>query len=124
MRVISETEDRTVTTPNAVMASLAGPSQGSAALSTWSVRMAAGASGPVHIIDREQVWMLLSGALAFTADGETGTATAGQAVVVPAGVTRQIRAGDTPAEALVCMPVGGQVTVPGDDSWRPLPWGQ
>ena len=53
MLVISETEERTTTTPNAAMASLATPSAGSTELASWRVRMAAGAAGPEHVIDRE-----------------------------------------------------------------------
>jgi quercetin dioxygenase-like cupin family protein len=124
MLVISETEARTIRTPNAVMASLAGPSQGSAELSSWRVRMEAGARGPEHIIDREQVWMLLAGTLEFSVDGSPSTAAAGQAVVLPAGAVRQIHSGPEAAEALVCMPIGGQARVVGSEATQPLPWAQ
>jgi quercetin dioxygenase-like cupin family protein len=124
MYVISETEARTTTTPAGVMAALAGPSQGSVELSSWRVRMPPGAEGPVHAIDREQVWMPLEGAFAVTMDGGTALVAAGQAVVLPAGVVRQIRVADGPAEALVCMPAGGQATVPGSDEPRTIPWAQ
>lgn len=120
MLVISETEERTTTTPNAAMASLATPSAGSTELASWRVRMADGASGPEHVIDREQVWMPVAGSMTVTVDGETGTVGTGQAVVLPAGVPRQVSATDGPVEALVCMPAGGQVTSPGET--RDVPW--
>jgi len=124
MIVISETEDRTISTPGGVMTALAGPSQGSTELSTWRVRMAAGGQGPVHVIAREQVWMPLTGSLSITVDGLTRTVSGGQAAVRPAGVVRQVTVDEGPAEALVCMPIGGRAFVPGSDESRPLPWAE
>jgi quercetin dioxygenase-like cupin family protein len=122
--VISESEERTTRTPNAVVTGLAAPSQGSGELSSWRVRMEPGAEGPVHSIDREQVWMPLVGSFAITVNGDTATVAAGQTAILPAGVFRQIQAAEGPAEALVCMPVGGQATVPGSDDRHRLPWAE
>ncbi|MGW0432845.1 cupin domain-containing protein [Micromonospora sp. NPDC003197] len=124
MIVISETEDRTTTTPGGVMTALAGPTQGSTELSTWRVRMAPDGQGPVHSIDREQVWMLLTGSVSIAVDGTARTVSAGQAAVLPAGVVRQVTVDEGPVEALVCMPIGGQAFVPGNDEPRQLPWAQ
>lgn len=124
MRVITENEARTTTTPNGSMTTLAAPTLGSTELSSWRVRMAPGASGPVHAVDREQVFVPLSGAFAITVDGRTATVTPGTSAVLPAGVQRQVAVADGPAEALVCMPAGGRVTVPGQDGARPLPWAE
>lgn len=124
MRVITETTERTIQTPAAVMAGLAAPSQGTAELSTWRVRMSPGSSSPVHIIDREQVWMPLQGTFEFTVGGETAMVDTGEALAVPGGATRQFRAGGgiSQAEAIVCMAAGGQAIVPGSDARQPLPW--
>jgi quercetin dioxygenase-like cupin family protein len=124
MRVITETTERTIETPTAVMAGLAAPSQGTAELSTWRVRMTSGRDSPVHVIDREQVWMPLRGAFEFTVDGETAVVGAGEALAVPGGATRQFRVGGGPAEAeaIVCMAAGGQAAVHGSDARQPLPW--
>lgn len=125
MRVITETTERTIETPTAVMAGLAAPSQGTAELSTWRVRMTPGSNSPVHIIDREQVWMPLRGTFEFTVDGETAVVGAGEALTVPSGATRQFRvggAGTSEAEAIVCMAAGGQAAVPGSDARQSLPW--
>ncbi|HEY4465050.1 MAG TPA: cupin domain-containing protein [Streptosporangiaceae bacterium] len=124
MHVIRETEERTVTTPAAVMVRLAAPSQGSTEVSSWRVRMKAGIDSPVHIIDREQVWMPVSGVFEFTVDGENAKVGAGEALVVPAGVTRQFHVSDDAGEAIVCMPAGGQASVPGSDAKQLLPWAQ
>lgn len=122
MQVISESQERTITTPTATMTGLAAPSQGSAEISTWRVRMKADSPSPVHMIDREQIWMPLTGAFAFTVDGESATVSAGQALVVPSGSTRQFHATDDGAEALVCMPAGGRASTPDNDTPRAIPW--
>jgi len=122
MIVVSESENRTVRTASGTVAGLAAPSQGSGELATWRVRMTPDAAGPVHEIDREQVWMPLSGTFSVTVAGDTQVIGAGQAVILPAGAVRQIRAGAEPAEALVCMPIGGTATVPGNPERRELPW--
>ncbi|MCF6522171.1 cupin domain-containing protein [Streptomyces sp. JJ36] len=131
------------------MTPLAAPSTGSTTLSTWRVRMEPGASGPLHTVDREQVWTVLSGALAVTTGDRTETVRAGQTLVLPAGTERRVRtAGDAapesdvvpagavppddtgvpddagaggPVEALVAMPADGRVSTP-DQGPRPLPW--
>ncbi len=122
MLVISETEERTIRTPNAVMASLAGPSQGSTQLSTWRIRMEPGQQSPVHAIDSDQVWMPLAGTFTFTVDAESSQVGAGQAIVVPAGVVRRFHTVGGPAEALVAMRADGRVSTPDSDELRPLPW--
>ncbi|GAB3883388.1 cupin domain-containing protein [Kibdelosporangium lantanae] len=115
---------RTMETPNARMDSLATPSLGSTELCTWRVTMTAGTEGPVHAIDREQVWMPVTGRFTVTADGRTEVVETGQSVILPAGETRQIRAHDGAVEAVVCMAVGGFASIPGGDDRIPLPWAQ
>lgn len=122
MRVVTETEERTIKTPAAVMAGLAAPSQGSGELSIWRVRMTPESDSPVHIIDREQVWMPLSGTFQFTVNGEVVMVGAGEALAVPGGATRQFRAGAEGTEAIACMVAGGKAGVPGSDAKQSLPW--
>ena len=124
MLIVEETPERTTTTAAAVMAGRAAPSQGSTSLSSWRVRMVAGAAGPEHVIDREQLWMLTEGAATVTVDGATAEVHKGMTLILPAGATRQIQALDAPMEALVCMPAGGHATVPGNDEQRKLPWAE
>ncbi|MGW5124223.1 cupin domain-containing protein [Streptomyces sp. NPDC004069] len=124
MQVISESEQRTTRTPAGSVFGLAGPSQGSSEVSTWRVELGADSATPVHVIDREQVWMPLSGEFLVEVDGVTGRAGAGQAVVVPAGVVRQLKAVGGPAQALVAMGVGGKAMMPGSEEKIPLPWAE
>ncbi|TDQ05464.1 cupin domain-containing protein [Labedaea rhizosphaerae] len=113
-----------ITTPNATMTTFAAPSLGSEELSAWKVVMAEGASGPEHVIDREQVWLPVSGSLTVTvAVGEESTVVGeGQSLVLPAGVSRRISAPTGPVEAVVCMRADATVTANGES--RPLPWAQ
>src|SRR5262245_9723028 len=104
MLIATETNERTTTTAAGAMSALATPSVGSRELATWRVRMPAGSTGPLHSIDKEQVWMPLAGVFEITVDGETRTLAPGQAGILPAGVDRLIRTLDAPAEALVAMP--------------------
>ncbi|MCZ7415805.1 cupin domain-containing protein [Streptomyces sp. WMMC897] len=125
MFVVTETERSTTTTPNGRMATLAASSRGSVELSTWRAEFEEGKGTPVHAVDREQVWMPLSGA--FTVEGEGGrvlVVRAGEAVVLPAGVDRRVTALGGPARALVCMPAGGRVTAAGQEGKAPLPWAE
>src|SRR5689334_8154222 len=97
------TEFSVITTPNATMTTFAAPSLGSKELAAWRVAMAEGAKGPEHVIDREQVWLPVSGSLTVTVAGESTVVGEGQSIVLPAGVSRQISAPTGPAEAVVCM---------------------
>jgi len=121
--VITHTPEHTVTSPVGAVDALAGPSQGSNQVSTWRLTAVEDVDSPVHEIDRDQIWMPVSGTFEF----ELGEATvehvdAGQALLVPAGVVRRFRARGGPAEALVAMAVGGTASVPGQPERRPLPW--
>ncbi|RKT04575.1 mannose-6-phosphate isomerase-like protein (cupin superfamily) [Streptomyces sp. 3211.6] len=122
MHLISETEERTNRTPAGVAAGLAAPSQGSNEVCTWRVQMDPGFEAPLHLIDRDQVWMPIAGTFSFTVDGETQKASAGQAVVIPANASRQFQAIGETAQALVAMAAGGRAGVPGSDERHPLPW--
>ncbi|MFP8942830.1 cupin domain-containing protein [Streptomyces fenghuangensis] len=125
MHITTPSPELTVTTPNAAMTRLAAPSLGSGELSVWRVRMVPGARGPVHAVDREQVWTVTAGALEFTAEGRAEVAEAGQTVTVPAGAVRQVCAGGPgDAEALVAMVCDGTVELGGQEERVRLPWAE
>jgi quercetin dioxygenase-like cupin family protein len=122
MPLVTQAGAITHTTPNAVMLTYAGPSQGAAELSVWRLAMQPGATGPAHAIDREQVYLVTDGQLTIEMGGQEHPAGAGDAVIIPAGVTRQVRSqGSAPVAAVVSMAVGGRVTVDGEDRGL-LPW--
>lgn len=92
MTVITATQARRSETPNAVMTTLASPTQGGAEIAVWRVEMAPGAAGPEHVFHVEQVWTVLDGAATFTIDGEARAVAAGDTVVVRGGAVRRIQA--------------------------------
>lgn len=124
MIVATETEARTTTTASGSVAALAAPSQGSTELCNWRLRMDAGSSGPVHTIDREQLWTVLSGTLEFAVDEAITRVGPGETAILPAFQVRRATAGDEPVDAVVCMAAGGQARVPGSDDAIALPWAQ
>jgi quercetin dioxygenase-like cupin family protein len=107
-------------TPNAVMRTLGAPSLGGSDLSVWEVAMRAGQRGPVHAVDREQVWTMVSGELRVEIDGETFVAGPGDALRLAPGAQRQIEA-LTDARAVVASPASPSVTT-ADGGTRGLPW--
>ncbi|MFI5528209.1 cupin domain-containing protein [Kitasatospora sp. NPDC051853] len=122
MHVIRQTEERTITTPAAVTTALAGPSQGSHEVSSWRVEMTEGAESPVHVITRDQVWMVIGGTFEFSVDGEDAKVTDGECLVLKGETARQFRVLEGPGRALVAMLPDGQAGAPGNDARQPLPW--
>ncbi|GGR80377.1 hypothetical protein GCM10010252_18550 [Streptomyces aureoverticillatus] len=121
--VITPTAENVTESPNARMTGLAAPSRGSAELSTWTVAMEAGQTGPEHAISREQVWTVTAGVLDVTCAGRTEKISAGQTFVLPPDVLRQVHAPQA-AEAHVAMRADGVASVPGTEGTRTLPWAQ
>ena len=121
MPVIRDSQARRTETPNATMTTLASPTLGQAALSMWRVDMTAGATGPLHGIDAEQIWTVISGYAAVEIDGVTADLAVGDTVVIPADVPRRFSSTATDFAAIVVaspqmqaypLPAGARV-VPG-----------
>jgi quercetin dioxygenase-like cupin family protein len=92
MPVIRHAESRRTETPNAVMTTLASPSQGGAGHAIWRVDMRPGQAGPLHAIDTEQVWTVLDGGAFVELDGELLTVAPGDTLILPADAPRRITA--------------------------------
>lgn len=92
MHVIRDAETRRTETPNAVMTTLASPTQGNSGQAVWRVEMAAGHAGPLHGIDAEQVWTVLAGGASIEAGADDVTLESGDTIVLPADVPRRITA--------------------------------
>ncbi|MFF5975279.1 VOC family protein [Streptomyces sp. NPDC012769] len=121
VRVVTPSADDVTVSPNATMTGLAAPSRGSAELSTWTVVMEAGTTGPEHSISREQVWTVTAGTLEVTCGDRTERAQAGQSLILPPTLVRRIHAPER-AEAHVSMRSDGVASVPGTEGTRELPW--
>jgi quercetin dioxygenase-like cupin family protein len=121
MTVIKAHAARRTETPTGVMTTLASPGQGgSARLSLWRVEMPAGRTGPRHSFASEQVWSVADGVITITADREVVELRAGDTVVVPASVERQITALEI-ATVVVCGYGDAVASVPGEAAARGTP---
>jgi mannose-6-phosphate isomerase-like protein (cupin superfamily) len=104
--------------------SLATPSRGSAETSVWRVELDPDVPGTPHSLTREEVFVVLDGTAAVRIGDERGTAIAGDAIVVPAGIEFELSNGGTHAlRLLCCLPVGGQADL-GDGTTFTPPWAQ
>lgn len=111
MTLILAKDRRLTETPNGVMTTLASPTQGSAGAVMWRVDMLPGREGPLHTFDTEQVWTFVEGGATVHLGDEKLTVAAGDSLVIPADVTRQVFT-DRGFAAVVVAPAGGQVYNP------------
>ena len=110
---------RRTETQNAVMTTLASPTQGDASvLSMWQVDMRQGQRDPDHTVDSEQIWHVTSGELAIAIEQETMRLAAGDTLVVPEALPRQVVA-LTDATAVVCGFGDAIVAIPGEAGFTP-----
>ncbi|MEU1626799.1 cupin domain-containing protein [Streptomyces sp. NPDC020096] len=103
---------------------LAVPSRGSSELAVWSLELAPGAASERHRMDREEVFVVVSGQIAASVGGEEVAAGPGDAIIVPADTELLIRNACTvnPATATAVTSVGMKATV-GGATFSP-PWAQ
>lgn len=105
MPVIRDVDSRRTETPTGVMTTLASPTQGGSQYAVWRVDMAAGASGPRHAFDTDQVWTVLGGAARIELGDEMLAVAVGDTVIMPADAQRQVFAdADHGFAAIACAP--------------------
>lgn len=114
-----------------VFVSYAAPATGSRELCAWRLEVPAGSSGVPHAVSREEVLLVLDGTLQVTlTDAGPGgapadkpvEATAGDAIVVPAGAVLRIdNPGAEQASAWVTTSVGLEAVLPDGSKIQP-PW--
>ena len=84
MHVIRAAEAQRFQLPGVEFTGLAAPSRGSAGLCTWKLTVDPGhGGGEPHTLDRDEVFMVLTGTVQVTPDGDK--LGPGDAIVVPAG---------------------------------------
>lgn len=104
---------RRAATSTAVMTTLASPTQGHArALSMWRVEMPERSHEPCHVVDSEQIWHVTRGRLAIRTEEASVELAAGDTVVLPESVARELEA-ITDTTAIVCGFGDAEVSVPG-----------
>jgi mannose-6-phosphate isomerase-like protein (cupin superfamily) len=123
MQVIRANEAPTFQLPGVTFTVLASPSHGSPGLCTWKLTVDPGAGGDQpHTLDRDEVFMVLSGTVQVTPDGEK--LEPGDAVVVTAGEPIQLtNLGDGVAELHVAITAGFTGTMADGTTVQP-PWAQ
>ncbi|MEV0379189.1 cupin [Nonomuraea sp. NPDC050643] len=113
MTVVLSGDARKTETPNGVMTTLASPTQGAAGQAVWRVDAVPGMVGPVHAFDAELLWTWLDGAAVVELGGERFEVAAGDTMVLPADVSRQMFADpERGFVSVVVAPAGAQVYNP------------
>jgi quercetin dioxygenase-like cupin family protein len=103
---------------------LAVPSRGSTELAVWALDVEPGAGSETHSMDREEVFVVVSGAVSATVAGHEVSAGPGDAIIVPPHATLRIGNGSAehPARLTVATSAGMRALV-GGASFTP-PWAQ
>ncbi|MEV4617623.1 cupin domain-containing protein [Asanoa sp. NPDC049573] len=115
MTVIRQDQTRRFETPAGVMTTLGSPTLGGATRPIWRVEMLAGSAGPVHTIDAEQIWTVLSGGAEVRVDGAEVRIGTGDTLVLAPDVERQLTAdAETGLTAIVTSPAGSTATAAGN----------
>jgi quercetin dioxygenase-like cupin family protein len=121
MTVIRSDQTRRFETPAGVMTTLGSPTLGGATRPIWRVEMPAGSAGPVHTIDAEQIWTVLSGGAAVQLGGEEVRVSAGDTLVLGPDVERQLTADADQGLTAIVTSAPGSIAVAGGNRIQP-PW--
>ena len=112
--------------PGVTFVGMASPSRGSEQVCTWKIIVAPRhESAAAHTLDRDEVFMVLSGTVRLAPGGSTGAMALepGDAIVVPAGDPIELsNPGDIPAEVLVAIPAGFTATMADGTPFGTPPW--
>jgi mannose-6-phosphate isomerase-like protein (cupin superfamily) len=122
MPVVTPSQAPTFDAAGATVTGLASPSRGSIDTAAWRIRLPAEKPSPSHSVSREEIFVVVDGALTAQFHDRDETAEAGGALIVPAGEQFTLVARGGPAEAVCIMAVGGQATADGA-TFTP-PWAQ
>jgi quercetin dioxygenase-like cupin family protein len=108
MTVIRDGEHQFIETPGGNFGrGVATPSGGAVEVSVIRQRQRPGGTNPAHTHDREEVMVILNGAVTVTVAGEAVALGAGDAVIVPARTAHQVENTSAhPAEWLLVAPAG------------------
>lgn len=122
MPVVTATDAPVFDTDGAVITGLASPSRGAKHSAAWHVRFRPDHSSPAHELSHEEVFVVLAGAVTAVFADREETASAGGALIVPAGQRFSLIAREAAAEAVCVLPVGGKAST-GDGEFTP-PWAE
>jgi quercetin dioxygenase-like cupin family protein len=120
--VIRSHECPTFELPGVRFSGYAAPSRGSQELCTWQIAVEPGHRAGVHTLDRDETFLVLSGRLQLTPDGDE--LDAGDVAIVHAGEEIQlVNPGAEEAVAYIAVAAGFTATTAEGDRLQP-PWAQ
>lgn len=122
MPLLESSTSPTFDLPGLRVTGLASPSRGARETSLWRIALAPGTTGTPHTVDREEIFVSLTGR-AVAQFGEESVALApGDTLVVPPHVPFSLANPHAePFEALAALPAGGRAALPGEEPFTP-PW--
>lgn len=121
-QVIRAASTRITETSSATMTTLASPTQGGTEeISLWQVALVAEANGPMHIVDTEQIWTLLSGEATCSLGDTLQHLYPGDTICIPPGIARQFSATND-STFMVCGKSAVAAWVPGGAEPVTPPW--
>jgi quercetin dioxygenase-like cupin family protein len=101
---------------------LAAPSRGARETCVWRLSLAPGAPGTLHSVDREEIFVALSGRAYVCMGSDELELGPGDALIVPAGQRFSLsNPGTEPFDAVAVLPVGGRAALPDGEPFAP-PW--
>lgn len=121
MPVVTSAEAETFALHGSVFRSFVAPSRGSSTLCAWHLEVTPGTVGVAHRPDREEVLLVLTGALTVDLDGTRTEAGPGDVVLVPAGSRLTVSGGPDGATAWVTTTPGLTATTD-DGAVLTPPW--
>jgi len=108
--------------PGLTVAGFASPSRGAAELSTWRLELAPGTEGVEHSVDREEIFMALSGNAVARLGGKEIELRPGDALIVPPGKAFSLgNPGSIAFSAIAVAPAGIRARMGESASFSP-PW--
>lgn len=122
MPIIRSSAAPQFTIPGHTVTGLAAPSRGARETCVWRLALAARTPGTVHTVDREEIFVVLTGRAVATLAGDTLDLAPGDALIVPAEQPFSLaNPHPEPFEAIAVLPVGSLATMPAGAPFAP-PW--
>src|SRR3954451_8312318 len=120
MTVVSAADAPSFDVGNAIVTGLASPSRGAIDTAAWRIQFNPDAPSPKHALDREEVFIVLEGAVTACFADREETAEAGGALIVPPHEELSIVPKGAKPESVCMLPSGDKAQSEGS-SFTP-PW--
>lgn len=120
MPIVKSSTAPTFHLPGLDVVGLASPSRGACETCVWRIALPPGTPGTSHIVDREEIFVALSGEARLELGGTETVFASGDALVIPVGEPFSLsNTGTEPFTALALQPVGGKAVPPGGEPFSP-----